>query len=348
MSWRTGMMGSDAVRNGKGALFDDQRVELVEGAPSRWSLVFGRLTDGPSRVDLPGLDGCQWPNLAYVAGSLMFSCGSLRDEQKARLFRSSPGGDAFSELPSLRADPHVHYEIFPLLQAGGLLIVGACRAQDRCPDSDPTGRERSQLLIRDASGKIERAALADSDPHNVYAVRVTPGGDIYALATDYGINYLAVSRDHGRTFVRREYPTISEGNEAYEPHTQPWRAYRTLHAEDGGTVVIISLAEAGGWVRYVSKDFGQHFEARRVPLEVDALDLAGRRGFAYADSSTEAAWETNDAGATWRPAKPPPQRAGGSMHWSSWVACGEAGCLIDTNVVRLGWDLPSTAGEPLR
>lgn len=347
-AWLPGMMGSESVREGRGALFDDQRVELVERPPSRWSLVFGRLGDSPSRVDVPALDGCKQLNLAYVAGSLMFACTPPGDpSQRARFFRSTPAGGAFSELPSLRITPRRSPEVFPLSPRGEVLITGACAPDAPCP-SDSLERAAPQILVRDAGGKLERAKLADSELEQVRAVRVTPGGDIYGLAGANGILFVVVSRDHGRTFVRRELPSLIEGNRQDDPRITSDRAGTTLHAEDGGAVVVLAAANRGGWLRYVSRDHGAHFEVRRIPIEADAIDLAGRRGFAYAEAGAGLAWETNDAGATWHPVKPPARDSVAKMHFTDLVACREAGCLFDANVARLGWDLPSTAGEKLR
>jgi hypothetical protein len=233
---------------------------------------------------------------------------------------------------------------------GDFLIVAVCLGTDRCTPAESRAwyDNDAHVFVRDASGKIERAALIDPGLDFISAVRRTPEGDIYALAEYAGVIYLAVSRDRGHTFVRHELPTVEGKKGDYNPRFETSRSIRTLHAEDGGTVVVIASVLPEGWVRYVSRDFGQHFEGRLLPIDVDSLDLAGRRGFAYLDTNTEAAWETNDAGATWHPAKLPLERPPYKVHYTSRVACGEAGCLFDASIVRLGWDLPSTAGEPLR
>lgn len=348
-AWLPGMMGSEAVREGRGALFDDRRVELVERPPSHWSLAFGRLGDAPSQVDLPALDGCEYPNLAYVAGSLVYACmppGYPKSE--ARFFLSSSTGGALSELPSLRYPPLGGAPaVFALSPRGEILIANACAPGTPCP-SHAIVRGEPQILVRETDGRLERATLADSELRDVFAVRVTPGGHIYALADSNGMLFVAVSSDHGRSFVRRELPEIVEVRQQYNPDPNSSRAHVTLHAEDGGVVVVLAAVNPNGWARYVSHDFGQHFEARRVPIAADAIDLADRRGFAYRDEEYAAAWETNDAGATWHPVRLPARDPKSSMHWSDLVACGEAGCLFDASLVRLGWDLPSPARGSLR
>jgi hypothetical protein len=142
-----------------------------------------------------------------------------------------------------------------------------------------------------------------------------------------GMTFLLASSDQGGTFRRHEPRLLG--------HTG------ALYAEDDGRlVVLVQAMDTSRWIRYTSRDYGEHLVGAPLPFRLDALDLAGARGYAYCEEGEGHAWETNDAGATWTAVATPPAFDAANVDYNRLVACGGGGCLIGRRLVRVGWALP--------
>ncbi|GAC1577839.1 MAG: hypothetical protein NVS3B20_09120 [Polyangiales bacterium] len=317
-----GARGAAAVREGSGALMDGRRFELVRRpgtALPQWSLASGALGDGPALRSLPEMDGCEWPSIAPVAADIFLGCWRGKD------FRVWSDATKATVL-ALHDVGGTGVRVRAITPTGDLLIEGMCREMP-----DPSVPDCSSMVVH---GNGESTTVeAAGDLRFVAAGAV--GHDMYAVGMRPGSLTLFVSRDDGRVFEPFGLPSAEIGGKRVDPY---FRGACAMHADVQGNVVVLAYAGIEhGWLRYASTAHGAGLIGHALDLPADSIDLAGARGFAYAEGGL--AWETNDAGATWHSVPPPPPFAG-HADVRELVACSPTGCLIDVDVVRLGWALP--------
>jgi hypothetical protein len=314
----TKLAGAAAVHTGRAAIGNGRWLEIARDG-DRWFLHAAELGGAVEARPFAVLDGCAQAWLSVDGNTTWLACAPAADATVVRLFASDDGGAHVRGGPTLRKAAADEVRLFAWPR-GGLLVQGACLADDPAPCT-----ESSRVLLGPAG---VRAVGIDASMR-LSVVRGAPDGSLYALATaGTGMLYLLASRDDGASFSSLALPLLDACG--CSPTGEG-----ALGVGDG-EIAVVAYANADRWLRYASVDHGAHVTATLLSIAPDAVDLAGRRGLAYGMAG---GWETADLGATWAPV-PVPWSLEVEASKKTQVACSAEGCLIDADATRLGWALP--------
>lgn len=153
-----------------------------------------------------------------------------------------------------------------------------------------------------------------------------------------------VSHDGGESFEGHDIEQL-EGTSEPEPVVDRWArpptppAYSvaSVGAAEDGTFAIV-LKSVGSPTLVVVDDSGRVLSFARGPGEATSVGAVGTRAIAYSDS-TRMSWESLDGGATWDPIGRLPVGTcrPDSYGCSSTVRCHVGGCVIGSELSRVGW-----------
>jgi len=357
MPTNEGALGyGDAVRTGKGAFVGTQYVEVVADPdnPTGWRFASLELGGKPKIRKLHELDGCENVALAAHEKTVVLGCDTQAaaapvkkkwgygggyggsyggyNTYQLKLLKSVDGGATFKDDGVISASSlEKHMWLTP---DGALIIEGGCkksRNEYACEESPP--------VIR-IPGMPKVAKVTNSANLHFSNVSFSPNGlNAYALGHDSsGRLLLLISQNGGKDFSRKPLPPVLEEGKKSEALTAIGDNGAIDAENDGAVTVIVSAGNK--FLRFTTTDFGANIKGSVVPLEVDSLDLAGRRGLAYELSSGKA-YETADAGASWTQV-PAPQHDSNKGYPERAVSCGDYGCFLGDRATRVGWDIAKT------
>lgn len=333
-----------AVQKGSGALVEDRYLEIVADpdAKERWSLATSALGGAPEIKRIAAFDGCAQLSLASrekvvvalctmpaptggAVGSGRYSPGGAYVapdySQRLRIVRSEDAGATWKDDATIKAEAGETARAW-LAPDGALFIDGACKpAKAGCFDR--------QLLVH-APG--DKAFAHVGTPRNWQKLRsiawTADGKKAYALAVGTGGVGLLVSRDAGRDFTYVPLPTVPIDEEKAAPIAGSRVTVGSITVDDKG-VVYATAHLNDRWALFTTSDDGATLKGRLLPFRADAVELAGRRGFAY--SRDGRGFETADGGVTWSSVASP--RTSGDPT----LACDAYGCLVGDRATRVGW-----------
>jgi hypothetical protein len=342
------LLGSDAVFSGSAALVGDRYIEAVQDqeVSDKWRLAVTELGKTPTLRQPAELDKCERVYVTGQGSTIVAGCasptqvpGSTKSKwgpspgwsaMQMRLFKSSDGGITFKEDGFALASDRE--KLMWLSPEGVLVIDGVCKKSHSdydCYDSPPVvrppGAKAFAKAVSAPGSRFERVIFA-------------PNNHAYALGTDAsGRQLLFASNNGGRDFVRRPLPPVMDDKSvAYSPSP----GTSAIAADEAGVYVVVH-SDLGKLIRYAAAPDGTNAQGTLVDLDIDALDLNGRRGFAYDVAGK--GYETADGGATWK--RVPAPSINSSMPADRYVACSAYGCLIADRATRVGWDLPLGAAS---
>jgi photosystem II stability/assembly factor-like uncharacterized protein len=339
------MLGSDAIAQGQGLFAGDRWFEVLQDPdrPEKFRLLTMELGKPGKLRTLNELEACDRVSLGGSAQALILGCtvSSTSTKKTAKpwgpttvqktwmkVFKSTDGGATFKDDGMIPASGEREKRMW-VAPDGSLLIDGACKRHPYdgdCYETTPVvrlpGAKTAARVLSAPAARFDRVVFNEA------------GTRAYALGTDVnGRLGLYVSNDGGKDFARKPLPPLQSDELGV---VQVQGEVGTLSVDDAGVVTAIVSGEGGRWLRYSSSNEGASFTPSLVDLDVDAIDLHGKRGLAYDIGGK--AWETADNGATWQPVGAP-ELTGSTMPTDRLVACGAYGCWVGDHATRVGWDL---------
>jgi photosystem II stability/assembly factor-like uncharacterized protein len=334
---------ASATAKGSGALVGDRYLEVIADpeAKERWSLASAPLGGAPEIKRIAAFDGCTQLALAARGKATVALCtmpapssgiggGGYRPgggytapdyAPRLRIVRSEDAGATWKDDATIKAESGEPVRGW-LAPDGALFVDGGCKpSKSACYDR--------QLLVHVPGDK---AFAHVGTPRNWPKLRAiawsADGKKAYALATGNGGVGLLVSRDGGRDFSYVPLPTVPLEDEKAAPIGGSRAQFGAIAVDDKG-VVYAAAHVNDRWAIFTTSDDGVSVKGRLLPFRADAVELAGRRGFAYARDGH--GYETADGGASWSNVASP--RTTGEAQ----LACDDYGCLVGDRATRVGW-----------
>lgn len=342
-AWASGVAGSRA------ALVDDKLYELVwdDDSPEPGFKLFVSELGKPESQKLLRTFACASPYLGAADKTIVVGCNGpngpdgekMPEDASTLVYKSEDGGATFKPDGWLtnagRSDERLW--VGP---DGTVIYKNVCPVGRSCFGSGSVRVAGSSTWSElEIEGGASLFALAFGAQGNVYAV-----GSASDNEEGYRRAFLFVSRDNGRKFTRVVLPEPTEeqadamrpGLGRFGPGGYSGYGDRAgaIAIGDDGKLAAVAVAYQGTWRLYGTGDDGATVALRTAP-PLSGLGFAGLRGFAVGGGK---AWETFDAGQTWKSAAGPGVDGGG-------VACTTRGCLVGSNAARLGWDLTAARGD---
>ena len=315
----------------------DEEGDEEEDRHSRWMLARGTVG---ADLELRSLDlesTCEGGVVLAARDShLLIVCGrSLDDGVGVDLFRSSNGGEQIEQLPAtgLVARAEVSVTLSP---DGTALLTGLCLETEGETSCTPKGPLRlgasatrtEPTQAGDLTGPAESPIFSDDGERAYFAGhRAKDGGAA-----------LFVSMDAGKTFSSHPLSPPKGTPGAWRAATDEVDVTLTPGAD--GEVGVILRGEPPRYL--IASADGQVTAVASLPAETVAVSGQGRSILALgvlrdAVGKLElSAFESLDAGGSFRPVSPPLHLRLDELD-SPTVHCSSGGCVIGDRLTRVGW-----------
>jgi hypothetical protein len=342
---------AQSVASSRAALVDDKLYELVwdeESDTGGHKLFVSELGKPESQKALRSF-GCATAYLGASDKTLVVGCNGplgpdgekMPDDASTLIYRSDDAGATFKPdgwvSNAGRSDERLW------VGPDGTVIY-----KNVCPQGASCSGSGSVRL----AGSATWSELQIEGGASLFALTFGPQGSVYAVgsASDdegYRKAFLFVSRDNGKKFTRVALPEPSADElDAMRPSGGYGGGFGggyggytdragAISLGDDGKLAAVAVSYQGAWRLYGTTDDGGSMALRTLPPAV-GVGFAGHRGYALGAGK---AWETFDAGQTWKTATGPGLEGGAA------VSCSAVGCLVGANVARVGWDLTAARGD---
>jgi hypothetical protein len=340
---------------GMGFWRGDQAVEVrppeKRGAP--WQVGVGRPGERLQLTPLQGTEGCQRLALDGEERSLIVACSTaVRGASLAavRLLRYGAPEEA-PEVLAGTLEGSLGEARLALGRSGQILAWGVCRTgggRASCDGETPLLLPRWQASPEapeaDAPSPWQAVAIAGQNGRPV-AAAFGAGGRAYLVAQrgktrDLG---LFVSQDEGRSFEGRELGLAGALEESERKRLAGLRS-ASLSVADDGIVAVAFEGQLGALVAVTDED-GRVLSVSSAPGSSarTRIGLAGRRLLAV---DGPLAFESLDGGVSWTHlGEVPSLRCPDRGACERRVSCYRGGCLVGSQVGRLGWGGQADSGR---
>lgn len=343
-----------AVEERRAAIDGATYVDVVpaEDGPGH-QLRIGPLTGPFERSSLPLPEECAELQLAAGHGLIAVGCITSMDaEVGASFYVSKDRGKTFERGASVVV-PSPEYLGFSVAENGALLVVGACKVQDKTAEKldglgateDFVGRSsaldcspRVPLVVKGTA--VATASAPDVETGTLTSPLLSREGRLaYVFGRKKRTSEPAifVSRDGGKTFRGRvvENPNAGWEDDDEDGGRQGFYVDSSarLTMDDTGTLGMRCVSNDGDcWLTFDSD--GRVANVGSPPEPATFIDGRGNRVFSIGSSGR--GYESVDGGATWGETSLTGALALGYPPRPSY--CSEAGCLLGAGVVREGWE----------
>lgn len=317
--------------------------ELWSGPPS------GPLQSEPLEVDA----GCSSLRLTGFGQRLYLACPDA-DSATLGIAESDDGGKTWKRQSYL-ARAHPDEFSFAAGAGGALVVTGICAEQSSNRGCLAEGVYYRRARARDAgaprdAGSRGHAPGADYDLAPAATPALAGAAAALTYSTDGRVAYaigrrtkdnrfaVFVSHDGGRTFQAREIDQIPAAASA-RSRLYPWQRRTTYQVEsataaENGTLAIV-FQRYGHSTLVVTDDQGHTLSVASAPTSEAEIGAVGTRALAIAEHARQA-WESLDGGASWTPIGPLLALCSGD-HCDATVRCYLGGCVIGSELSRIGW-----------
>ncbi len=334
---------ADALEQGRAVLVRDAWIELrPTPSPFAWELVTGPFGGHLSAKPALAFAGCSDVRIAGWEETLYVACARMREAnitQPLEFRRSVDGGKTWTTEPYF-----VEGQTEALRMAVGphdeLIVAGVCSTETTGAGCRPMGIQFRRAVHTDAGAATvalvpaaaqDLAGTADAlvfslDGRTAYAFGTSSKSDVYTVL---------VSHDGGASFDGRDVPALPAAGSEELRGNAPDPVESAATAEDGTTAFVLDSRGRRSWL--VVDDDGRVVSLSRPPVDAARIGAAGGHALAI-DPTSEEAWESLDAGASWSPLGKLPidpcPEAGGCV---APPQCVWRGCVIGDAASRLGW-----------
>jgi hypothetical protein len=148
-----------------------------------------------------------------------------------------------------------------------------------------------------------------------------------------------VSRDAGKSFEVRDLDLVradADDESEYWERSQSSVHLESFAAAEDGSVSLV-VADRRGRALIVVDEQGRMLSVSKPPDDRALVAAVGMRAFALTPN-TRKTWESMDGGVTWQPlGRFPIALCSGDSECYSKVRCAPLGCVIGSEVSRIGW-----------
>jgi hypothetical protein len=338
-----------SIIDGNASLSEGHYIELLRDEDEHpWRMRSGQLGK-PLRESKPPLD----PDCvaALVAGSgahLWIGCAREHDgDTRIELLHSEDGGETLRAVSMLESAVEDRVAI-AVASDGTAWVTAACPVSDKAGSQAPC--EPGPPVAVRPDGRITRSRAPDLVGAPFEPAVSRDGRRVYFLgerAKDERIALFTAS--DGRSFAVRSLapPKGFEGPWDDDPEL-------TRHLSVGADGAV-GVAIDGEPVAYVVADrSGEVRSVARLPEHTVAVGGHGRHALALTtlrrdgQPLTLKAWESNDAGLSFRAVPLPMVLELDELQRTPVVACEATGCVIGGRLTRLGWNREAATSDILR
>ena len=357
-----------ALAEGRAIILGAEYLELsaAPAHPSDYELFRGALDGKLEPKPVPELKGCRSARLAGFDKYLELAC--FRGTTDAGsvpvvFFRSDSAGSQFEPEPfPAFGNP----EIFRFaLGAGGALVASGLCAQPSvgCGTGGVFVRREAPPEVLPAKSAAAKPGAAAKSAHGEPGTHpklelfasATPsladnalgvtfsldGRTAYAVGrrTKTGALAMFVSRDGGKSFEVRDLDLVradADDEDQYWERSQTSLRLESFSAAEDGSLSLV-VADRRGRALVVVDEQGRMLSGSKAPDERALVAAAGLRAFALAPN-TRKSWESLDGGVTWQAlGRFPVALCGGDGECTVKIRCAPLGCVIGSEVSRIGW-----------
>jgi len=329
-------------------------VSAPPAHPSDYQLYQGPLDGKLEAKPVPELKGCRSARLAGFANLLELACLAGNSDSGSvpiTFFRSADGGEHFEAEPfGGYANPDSFR--FALGQGGSLIASGMCSTPSpgcatggvffrREPAPDDAATRAGKVAQKRLKFELFAAAtpsLAESALGLTFSL---DGRTAYAVGrrTKTGALAVFVSTDGGKSFEVRDLDLVradAEDEDNYWEQSQSSVRVETFAPAEDGSVALVLGGHRGRSLVVVDEQ-GHLLSASKPPDDRAVVSAVGMRAFALAPNSRKT-WESMDGGVTWQPlGRFPVALCAGEGDCYVKVRCAPLGCVIGSDVSRIGW-----------
>jgi hypothetical protein len=352
-----------ALADGRAVILGARYLEVsaAPAHPSDYELFQGALDGKLEPKALPELKGCRGARLAGFDNYLELACfGGSTDAGSVPItfFRSDSAGAHF-ELEPFAAFGNPEQFHFALGAGGSLLASGLCAQRslgcgtggvfvrrEAPPEEGPKKSSAPPSGASEAGMKRAKfelfAAATPSLAENALGITFSlDGRSAYAVGrrTKTGALAVFVSRDGGKSFEVRDLDLVRADADDEDQYWE--RSQSSVHlesfaaAEDGSLSLVV--ADHRGRSLIVVDEQGRLLSGSKPPDERALVSAVGMRAFALTPN-TRKTWESMDGGVTWQAlGRFPVALCVGDGECSLKVRCAPLGCVIGSEVSRIGW-----------
>ncbi len=328
----------NAVGYSRAALIGSKLLELVYVSrrdKEGYALVESQLGAPEAQKELK-LFSCGEAWVAAQGARVVVACSTPED------LEPSKAGDGLTTRVYQSDDAGATWRVDSHVRSGGrsdtrlwLGPDGTIVFKNACLPEDEDGCSGNGI-VKSPAGKWTAVDFGGGDS-SLYELAFGSQGTVYGVGSaldpatgDRGPT-LFVSTDRGRRFQLSALPTQEDTENYFATERRG-----TLAVADDGKLLGGAIAYRGLWHAFTLDEDGVA-KAQNVPPSMMSMEFHERRGLALAGGTL---LETFDLGAHWKRVEGPVEAEGLSL------ACSENGCLVGTEMARVGWDLTAPSIEP--
>lgn len=362
---RASVLGANRPPRGPDAAALADGRALIQGArylevsappahPSDYQLFQGPLDGKLESKPIPELKGCRSARLAGFANFLELACLAGNADSGSvpvSFFRSADGGEHFEAEP-FGGYANVDAFRFALGEGGRMIASGLCGAPApgcatngvflrREPPPDEAPPEPGKIAKKRPKFELFAAATPSLAETALGLTFSLDGRTAYAVARRTKTAALAVfvSTDRGKSYEVRDLDLVradAEDEDNYWEQAQASVRVETFAPAEDGSLALV-LAGHRGRSLVVLDEQGHLLSASKPPDDRAVVSAVGMRAFALAPSSRKT-WESMDGGVTWQAlGRFPIALCAGEGECYVKVRCAPLGCVIGSDVSRIGW-----------
>jgi hypothetical protein len=343
-----------------GSLYSE--VSAAPAHPSDYELFQGALDGKLESKPIAELKGCRSARLAAFENYLELACfrGSTdAGSVPVTFFRGDAAGNHFEPEPfNSFGNPELFH--FALGAGGSLVATGLCAQPsvgcgtggvflrreppaDENPDRTASPDKAASTDAKSKRPKFELFASATpSLAENALGITFSlDGRTAYAVGrrTKTGALAVFVSRDGGKSFEVRDLDLVradADDEDQYWEHSQSSVRLESFAAAEDGSLSLV-VADRRGRALIVVDEQGRMLSVSKPPDDRAVLAAVGMRAFALTPN-TRKTWESMDGGVTWQAlGRFPIALCAGDGDCSVKVRCAPLGCVVGSEVSRIGW-----------
>ncbi|HET7544882.1 MAG TPA: hypothetical protein VFK05_33675 [Polyangiaceae bacterium] len=347
-----------AVAEGRALILGADYLEVATpvGSSNGYELVRGPLAGTLEASALPVLKGCRAARLAAFDQYVELAClhgPSDAGSVPISFFRSEDQGRHFEPEPFTSYGTHAGFH-FALGASGSLIATGLCGSPGAGCSTGGVFVRRETSDDLPSSKRRPGAAPQPRAPFELFAA-ATPTLAESALGLAFSLNgriayavgrrsktgalSIFVSHDGGKNFEVHDLDLVradSEDEEQYWEQTQASIRLDSFAAAEDGSLSLV-LADRRGRTLIVTDEHGRLLSGAKAPDERALLSAVGARAFAVSAQSRKT-WESLDGGVTWQSlSRFPVTLCAADGDCDVKLQCAPAGCVIGSEVTRLGW-----------
>jgi hypothetical protein len=364
-----------ALADGRAVILGTHYLEVgtVAGSSNTYELIQGPLAGTLEASALPMLKGCRAARLTAFDHYAELAClHGVSDAGSAPIsfFRSQDQGRHFEAEPFTSFGTHAGFR-FALGAAGTLIATGLCGSPSagcstggvfvrrETTDDLPSSKRKTSSDVAQARAPFELfAAATPTLAESALGLAFSLNGRVaYAVGRRSKTGALAtfVSHDGGKNFDVHDLDLVradSEDEDQYWEQTQASVRVESFAAAEDGSLALV-LGDRRGRTLIVTDEHGRLLSGAKPPDERALLSAVGMRALAVSAQSRKT-WESLDGGVTWQSlSRFPVALCAADSDCEAKLQCAPAGCVIGSEVTRLGWvgqseDELSTLPAPAR